>query len=56
MGRWNRMNFMKDKHLPVLRPNQYDGDDLRLAFFEKDYQNYVKGHIELIFTTLSDRR
>ena len=34
---------MKERHLIVLRPNQYNDGDLRLALFAEDYQRFVQG-------------
>lgn len=34
---------MKERHLIVLRPNQYNNGDLRLGLFTDDYLNYVHG-------------
>ena len=34
---------MKERHLIVLRPNQYNDGDLRLALFTDDYRRFVQG-------------
>lgn len=41
---------MKQRHLIVLRPNQYNDGDLRLALFAEDYQRFVRGkHIQALY-------
>ena len=41
---------MKERHLIVLRPNQYNDGDLRLALFAEDYQRFVRGkHIHALY-------
>lgn len=34
---------MKERHLLVLRPNQYNDGSLRLGLFTDDYHNHVQG-------------
>lgn len=44
-GSYGAMNLMNERHLIVLRPNQYNRDDLRLALFKDDYRQYVQGRV-----------
>lgn len=41
---------MKERHLIVLRPNQYSDGNLRLALFTEDYQRFVqRKHIQSLY-------
>ena len=42
-GRANIIEMAKTRRLIILRPNQYNQGDLRLALFREDYQSYVQG-------------
>ena len=42
--------LMKERHLLVLRPNQYNDGNLRLALFTDDYQKFVHGrHVQSLY-------